>query len=118
MKDENKLMNMSIDGEHLPYYVKVKERFNTNLHKGVRDWGEVENEVDIAAAVQLVFEDELTEFLRLAKTVNNKLVFTGGCAYNKLSHERVADFFQEYHIPKFPGDSGSSIGAAYYINTK
>jgi carbamoyltransferase len=118
MKDENKLMHMSIDGDPLPQYNKVKERFNTNLHKGVQDWGEVENPVDIAASVQLIFEDELTEFLRIARKINDKLVFTGGCAYNKLSHERVSYFFEEYHIPKFPGDSGSSIGAAFYQNLK
>jgi carbamoyltransferase len=118
MKDENKLMQMSIDGESLPQYLKVKEKFKENLHIGVRDWGEVENEVDIAASVQLVFEDELTQFLRIARKVNNKLAFTGGCAYNKLSHERVADFFEDYHVPKFPGDSGSSIGAAFYQNSQ
>lgn len=116
MKDENKLMQMSIDGDSVLYYLYVREQFKKNLHKGVRGWGEVSDSMDIAASVQLIFEEELTELLKIARTVNNKLAFTGGCAYNKLSHELVSEYFEEYHVPKFPGDSGSSIGAAFYQN--
>lgn len=116
MRDENKLMRMSLDGDHLPQFVRVREEFEKNLHKGVRGWGEVKDPEDIAASVQHIFEDELATFLGIARAVNNKLAFTGGCAYNSLSHEVIAGYFDHYHVPKLPGDSGSSIGAAFYQN--
>lgn len=114
IKDESILMELSIIGDHRPYYDRVKTEFTKNLHKGVQNWGQVTDYEDIAASVQFIFEEELGKFISIAKEVNNKLVFTGGCAYNKLSHRLVAKSFKEYCIPKFPGDSGSSIGAAFY----
>lgn len=116
MRDENKLMQMSVDGDYLLNYTKVKKYFYTNLHRGVHGWGDVVDPNNIAASVQHIFEDELRSFLQLARKHSNKLVFTGGCAYNKLSHAVLGEYFDDYAIPKLAGDVGSSIGAAKIIS--
>lgn len=118
MKEEGKLMQLSVDGNSSVYYNDVKQRLMTNLHRGVHGWGEIKSPANIASSVQRVFEEELETYLQVAKKYSNKLVFTGGCAYNTLSHRVVEKHFPEYRIPKYPGDAGSSIGAAKYIFKK
>lgn len=115
-KDENKFMELSKSGVWENQYLRVMSYLTKNLHKGIWDWDVQENErADIAAAVQKVFEEQLQQFLNIARVENNNIIFTGGCAYNKLSHRLLAKTFKEYHVPKYPGDAGSSIGAASYI---
>lgn len=116
MKEEGKLMKMSEQGDPTVYYDAVKLRLKYNLHRGVKDWGTVRFEKHIASAVQKVFEEELEQYLQIAKQHSEKFVFTGGCAYNTLSHKVVENYFCDYKIPKYPGDAGSSIGAAKYIS--
>ena len=116
-KDENKFMELGQQGNWENQYVRVGSYFSKNLHKGIWDWDVQEHErADIAAAVQKIFEEHLQRFLNIARVENNSIIFTGGCAYNKLSHSLLAKTFKQYHVPKYPGDAGSSIGAAFYIS--
>jgi len=115
-KDENKFMELSQQGNWKNQYQKVQSYLTKNLHKGIWDWDVQDNEkADIAAAVQKTFEEKLQQFLNIARVENDNIVFTGGCAYNTLSHKLLEKTFKRYHVPKYPGDAGSSIGAAYYI---
>lgn len=116
IKDENRFMELSKQGDWTNQYAQVLFYLRKNLHKGIWDWDVKENErADIAAAVQHIFEEQLQRFLNIARSVSNNVIFTGGCAYNKLSHRLLAKTFKNYSIPKFPGDAGSSVGAAYYV---
>jgi carbamoyltransferase len=116
-KDENKFMELSKNGCWENQYSRVRPYLTRNLHKGIWDWDVQENEkADIASAVQKIFEEQLQQFLNIARINNNNIIFTGGCAYNKLSHKLLAKTFKAFSIPKYPGDAGSSIGAAYYIS--
>ena len=115
-KDENEFMELSKKGKWANQYVRVLPYLRKNLHKGIWDWDVQSDErADIAAAVQHIFEEQLKSFFNIARSVNNNVIFTGGCAYNKLSHRLLSKMFVNYSIPKFPGDAGSSVGAAYYV---
>jgi carbamoyltransferase len=118
LRDENKLMQISVDGNPKLLYNRAYAELKKNLHRGVHGWGEVEDPCDVAAAVQLVFEDELRILLQIARVYGNKLVFTGGCAYNRLSHSVIEDYFDDFCVPRFVGDNGSSIGAAVALENK
>ena len=90
-------------------------------HKGIVDWNESIDEqakFDIAAAVQKVYELNLYDFMRMARTITNKtnLVFMGGCALNCSANTGLWKIFDDVWIMPNPGDAGSSLGAAaaYY----
>ena len=122
VQDENKFMEMSKLGDKDRHYLKVCKYLTKNLHKGIWDWEvdfqKTEDLCDIAAAVQRVFEDQIDIMVRAAYMVNKDLTFTGGCAYNKLSHRIVGKYFKNFWTPEFPGDAGTSIGAAAYVYHK
>jgi len=125
------LMGMAGYGDANRYYKKVSQYFpNTkqqkyNYHKGIVDWGEEIDEqarFDIAAAVQMVYELRLADFmhdvrLRLLPDYNN-LVFMGGCALNASANTMLWKFFDDIWIMPNPGDAGSSLGAALAILNK
>jgi carbamoyltransferase len=69
---------------------------------------------DIAAAVQVVYEQRLNDFMRMAKNLTNKnnLVFMGGCALNSSANTLLWKIFDMIWIMPNPGDAGSSLGAA------
>jgi carbamoyltransferase len=113
VKQEGVLTEMSKQGK--PLYIKEVSRYvNENCHIGITDWSVDADQKDIAASVQVVFEEEIKKLGTLAKqlTNSNNIIFTGGCAYNKLAVNRLNESFNNVQVPKFPGDSGSSIGAA------
>ena len=125
------LMGMAGYGDANRYYKKVLQYFpNTkqqkyNYHKGIVDWGEEIDEqakFDIAAAVQMVYELRLADFmhdvrLRLLPDYNN-LVFMGGCALNASANTMLWKFFDDIWIMPNPGDAGSSLGSALAILNK
>jgi len=121
-QEEYIMMGMAAYGDWQKYYKKVDEYFPSydqqkyNFHKGITDWGWVseQDKFDIAAAVQMVYEQRLNQFMRMAKTITgkNNLVFMGGCALNSSANTLLWKIFDMIWIMPNPGDAGSSLGAA------
>ena len=121
-QEEYIMMGMAAYGDWTKYYKKVNEYFPSysnqkyNFHKGITDWGWVseEDKFDIAAAVQVVYEQRLNDFMRMAKQLTGKdnLVFMGGCALNSSANTLLWKIFNDVWIMPNPGDAGSSLGAA------
>jgi carbamoyltransferase len=122
-QEEYIMMGMAAYGDPNRYLDKITEYFPSpykqkyNFHKGIIDWNETIDEqakFDIAAAVQLVYEKNLYEFMYMAKKITNKnnLVFMGGCALNSSANTNLWNIFKHVWIMPNPGDAGSSLGAA------
>jgi carbamoyltransferase len=121
-QEEYIMMGMAAYGDWTKYYKKVDSYFPShnhqkyNFHKGISDWGWVteEDKFDIAAAVQVVYEQRLNDFMRMAKSITGKsnLVFMGGCALNSSANTLLWKIFNDIWIMPNPGDAGSSLGAA------
>jgi carbamoyltransferase len=78
--------------------------------------GEIEQcHMDLAAAVQLRYEEILFEVIKGISMISdtNNLCLGGGCAYNGLANGKIIDNsgFNKLWIPISPSDSGSAIGA-------
>ena len=124
VQDEGKLEKLSAEGDPAQYYDTVKDYIGhdliltRNLHRGVQDWPyKIEDEQDIkdiAAAVQLVFEEEIAGIVGMARYFINSdnLVFMGGCAMNRGARGMI-DYAKVWTLPN-PGDPSSSIGAVAY----
>jgi len=87
-----------------------------NLHRGCTQWAPeltVNDTFDIAAATQMIYEQEFVKILRHAKTLvkSNNLVLMGGCALNCLANPQAYNYFDRVWIMPNPGDAGSAIGA-------
>ena len=121
-QEEYIMMGMAAYGDWTKYYKIVDEYFPSydkqkyNFHKGITDWGWVseQDKFDIAAAVQMVYEQRLNQFVRMAKSLTgkNNLVFMGGCALNSSANTLLWNIFDMIWIMPNPGDAGSSLGAA------
>jgi carbamoyltransferase len=74
---------------------------------------------DMAASVQMVFEEIYFAFLNnLHKQTGKKaLCLAGGCALNCAANGKIFENtpFQELYIQPAANDSGTSIGAAFYV---
>lgn len=79
---------------------------------------------DLAASVQLVYEEVLFSILRYAKLAypSYNLCLGGGCAYNGTANGKIISkgLFNHIWIPSAPSDAGSSIGSCldYLVNIK
>jgi carbamoyltransferase len=122
-QEEYIMMGMAAYGDANRYLDKITEYFPSpykqkyNFHKGITDWNETiddQAKFDIAAAVQVVYEKNLYEFMTMAKKITNKnnLVFMGGCALNSSANTMLWNIFKHVWIMPNPGDAGSSLGAA------
>ena len=122
-QEEYILMGMAGYGDPNKYLKKVLEYFPSpyqqkyNFHKGIHDWGVIsgdQDRFDIAAAVQVVYESNLMQFMNMAKSITGKdnLVFMGGCALNCSANTKLWKIFKDIWIMPNPGDAGSSLGAA------
>ena len=122
-QEEYIMMGMAAYGDPDRYLNKVNSYFPSikeqkyNFHKGITDWNEhigQQEQFDIAAAVQKVYELRLIEFMRYAqaKTGKYNLVFMGGCALNCSANTKLWNIFNDIWIMPNPGDAGSSLGAA------
>ena len=121
-QEEYIMMGMAAHGDWKRYYKEVDDYFPSydkqkyNFHKGITDWGWVseQDKFDIAAAVQVVYEQRLNQFMRMAKSLTgkNNLVFMGGCALNSSANTLLWNIFDMIWIMPNPGDAGSSLGAA------
>jgi carbamoyltransferase len=127
IRDEWKLQAMAENGNPLFFYYRVKKYFtgllelNYNFHKGVKDQqfyiDSIEDECNLAAAVQLVFEEQIELIMNKAKelTGSDCLVYMGGCAMNSKANKIAVEpkFKYIWSLPN-PGDPSSSIGAVLY----
>jgi carbamoyltransferase len=89
-------------------------QFKKNLHRGFLDWEpDIENNFDIAAATQRVYELLFAKVLSKAKSLvpSKNLVLMGGCALNCSANPIAFRYFENVWIMPAPGDNGSSIGA-------
>ena len=122
-QEEYIMMGMAAYGDWKRYYKEVDSYFpkyhtqSYNFHKGISDWGfEIteKDKFDIAAAVQVVYEQRLIDFMHMAKQITGKsnLVFMGGCALNSKANTLLWNIFKDIWIMPNPGDAGSSLGAA------
>ena len=122
-QEEYIMMGMAAYGDWTRYYKEVDEYFpkyhiqKYNFHKGINDWGmdiKEQDKFDIAAAVQVVYEQRLNEFMHMAYSITGKknLVFMGGCALNSSANTLLWNIFKDVWIMPNPGDAGSSLGAA------
>jgi carbamoyltransferase len=122
-QEEYIMMGMAAYGDWRRYYKEVDEYFPSyskqkyNFHKGINDWGmEIteQDRFDIAAAVQVVYQQRLNDFMHMAYSITGKknLVFMGGCALNSSANTLLWNIFDMIWIMPNPGDAGSSLGAA------
>ena len=122
-QEEYIMMGMAAYGDWKRYYKEVDEYFPSyskqkyNFHKGITDWGmpiSEQDRFDIAAAVQIVYQQRLNDFMHMAYSITGKknLVFMGGCALNSSANTMLWNIFDSVWIMPNPGDSGSSLGAA------
>jgi carbamoyltransferase len=122
-QEEYIMMGMAAYGDWKKYYKKINDYFplynkqKYNFHKGITNWAvEIteQDKFDIAAAVQMVYEQRLIDFMQMAKSITGKknLVFMGGCALNSKANTLLWNIFNNIWIMPNPGDAGSSLGAA------
>ena len=128
IKDEYLLQQMAKQGNPDRFYQVVRNYFGHwtldikyNFHRGVLNWPckivNLQDQCDIAAAVQKVFELQVDNVMWEAKKriKTDCLVYMGGCAMNSKANKDVVEPFFNYRwsLPN-PGDPSSSIGAVLY----
>ena len=127
IRDEHLLQQMSDRGDPMRYYYDVLEYMDTvirarkNMHRGIQDWphaiNNLDDQCDIAAAVQVVFTEQVHRVMIKAKELTgaNSLVYMGGCAMNSKANRIAVEpkFKHIWSLPD-PGDASSAIGAVLY----
>jgi len=127
IRDEYLLQQMAEQGDPQRYFKEVNSYISNtlnlryNLHRGVQNWpypiNNLQDQCDIAAAVQDAFEGQIGMVMFTAKKLINTdcLVYMGGCAMNSLANQRFVEPMYKYRwsLPN-PGDPSSSIGAVLY----
>jgi len=125
VRDEHKLQQLAESGDRNFYYEEVKDYFNGicslkyNLHTGVTNWPHTVYDINrssIAAAVQRVFEEQVSLVMTAAKSItkSDNLVYMGGCAMNSRANQLFQNDWQNIWSLPNPGDPSSSIGAVLY----
>jgi carbamoyltransferase len=127
IKDEYLLQKMAEQGDKQRYFKDVNNYISNtlnlkyNLHRGVQNWPypieTLQDQCDIAAAVQDAFEGQVGMIMMEARKLVNTdcLVYMGGCAMNSDANNRFVEpaFKYRWSLPN-PGDPSSSIGAVLY----
>jgi carbamoyltransferase len=130
IRDEFLLQQMAEQGDPNRFLHYVRSYFNpgtvlelnTNFHRGVLNWdhGELttlQEQCDLAAAVQQVFEEQVELVMTTAKLYTNAdcLVYMGGCAMNSRANKKYVEpmFKYRWSLPN-PGDPSSAIGSVLY----
>ena len=126
IKQEYMLQKMAEQGDSNRYYNEVKSyveytvKLTRNLHKGVLDWpypiNNLQEQCDIAAAVQRAFEDQVSAVMLKARQLidTDSLVYMGGCAMNSKANEYIVKGWNHVWSLPNPGDPSSSIGSVLY----
>jgi carbamoyltransferase len=93
-------------------------RLNLNVHKGIGDWMEGANNMDLAASIQKVTEECMEVYWRKCKNncnifTDQHICYTGGIALNCVANSLLAntDEFRHVWVHPNPGDAGSSLGS-------
>ena len=130
IKDEHIFQQMAAQGNPNMFLQYVRSYFNggdvldsnTNFHRGVLHWDHnelrsLQEQCDLAAAVQQVFEEQIGAVMRTAKQLvrTDCLVYMGGCAMNSQANNTQVEplFNYRWSLPN-PGDPSSAIGAVLY----
>ena len=125
--EEYKLQQASMLGDSNRYYNKIRSYFGGvlevtyNFHRGIENWNEPissdQDRWDIAAAVQRVFEEQISLIMTMARSAvgTDTLIYMGGCAMNSLANKKIVEpmFKYRWTLPN-PGDPSSSVGAVLY----
>ena len=131
-EEEYILMGMSAYGEpkwineiYRDFVHHSEFKMKENLHRGVGNWLDKADPMDLAASIQWVTEDLVDGLFRKAHSFIPKgqigvsrfsdtrnLVYSGGVALNCVANSRMADrhYFDNIWIMPNPGDAGSSLG--------
>lgn len=131
VSEEHLLQRDSELGNPNKYYDLVKAYFDGvvslryNLHCGVLDWprpiASNQDKLDIAAAVQRVFEEQADMVMLMARRLSDSrnLVYMGGCAMNSKYNKYLSTQWDNVWTLPSPGDPSSAIGAALLsLNTR
>ncbi|MGH7508092.1 MAG: carbamoyltransferase family protein [Gemmatimonadales bacterium] len=112
--------------EHFEYYNFWDQRLYSDKFVEVfgeprrRDEKLTPRHEQIAAATQLVFEETMARILTHLheRTKLDRVVVSGGCFMNSVFNGKLTQLspFSECYITSCPDDSGTSIGAALYLN--
>jgi carbamoyltransferase len=129
IRDEYILQKMAAQGDPKRFRSSIDLYFRKggpisldyNFHRGVLNWSaelmNLQEQCDLAAAVQERFEIEVAKVMYKAKelTSANSLVYMGGCAMNSAANKNVVEPMFKYiwSLPE-PGDASSAIGAVLY----
>jgi carbamoyltransferase len=129
IKDEYLLQKMAEQGNAAPFRYYVNRYFKKgvlnlkyNFHRGVLNWDpkqltNLQDQCNLASAVQVQFEDQVDKIMLLAKELTgaNSLVYMGGCAMNSRANKLVVEpkWDHIWSLPN-PGDPSSAIGAVLY----
>ena len=130
IQDEYQLQKMAEQGDPNQFLTYVRSYFNqgevldlnTNFHRGVLHWDfnpltTLQEQCNLAAAVQQVFEEQVQQIMATAKAITNAdcLVYMGGCAMNSRANKLVVEPMWKHiwSLPN-PGDPSSSVGAVLY----
>ena len=128
IRDEYILAQMAAQGDPTRFRPELARYFGPgvvdldyNFHCGVQNWGiggwTVQDQCDLAAAVQERFELAVGQVMDLALKLTNAdcLVYMGGCAMNAEANQREVEprFKYIWSLPN-PGDASSSMGAVLY----
>ena len=104
------------DDIYKDFVVRSPFKLKRNLHKGIGLWHPKADVMDLAASVQAVTEECLTDLWQRASRYagfgNNNLVYAGGVALNCAANRVLANLglFEKIWIIPNPGDAGSSLG--------
>lgn len=128
IRDEHVLQQMAEQGDPTRFRRDVSNYFRPgtleldyNFHRGVGNWDiggwTVQDQCNLAAAVQERFEIQVGAVMRKAKQLTNAdcLVYMGGCAMNSAANKREVQpvFKYIWSLPN-PGDPSSALGAVMY----
>lgn len=128
IRDEYVLQQMAEQGTPTRFRRDVSNYFGSgtlhldyNFHRGVQNWDvggwTVEDQCNLAAAVQERFEIQIASVMRKARQLTHAdcLVYMGGCAMNSRANKNeVEPMFKYIWSLANPGDPSSSIGAVAY----
>jgi carbamoyltransferase len=130
IQDEYQLQKMAEQGNPNQFLNYVRSYFNsdkvldlnTNFHKGVLHWDHnelttLQEQCNLAAAVQQVFEEQVSRIMHRAQGLTGAdcLVYMGGCAMNSRANKNVVEpMWKHIWSLSNPGDPSSSVGAVLY----
>ena len=127
IRDEHLLQKMAEQGDPKRFKNEVDSYFvphglelTYNFHRGVHNWDpkpcNLQEQCDIAAAVQAKFSAIVHSIMFKAKdlTKADSLVYMGGCAMNSTANKEFEHLFKyRWSLPN-PGDPSSAMGAVLY----